>query len=111
MIKLLKCPECNKHLTYLTTSNECTEYEHVHINDVGDFVTTESNSNRQGAETYVCPKCDFESPIADNFIAEMKCNCEHLESSIEKYDGYDIEMCQHCGLVLSNEISSSELIT
>ena len=109
MIKLLKCPECNKHLTYLTTSNECTEYEHVHINDVGDFVTTESNSNRQGAETYVCPKCEYETYNANDFIAKFDCDCEHLESSIETYNGYDIEVCQHCGLVLSNEMT--ELIS
>ena len=105
MPNLLKCTKCNKHLTYLTTSTECTEYERVSINEVGDFVTTKSYTGGQGTETYTCPYCDFESPDADSFIAQIDCDCEHLESSIEKYDGYDIEVCQHCGLVLSNEIS------
>lgn len=105
MTKLLKCPKCEKHITYLSTSTECTEYEHACIDDIGNFVITESYTDDHCAQTYICPKCGFETHDYDNFITEIDCVCEHSESSIEKYGGYDIEVCQHCGLVISNEIA------
>ena len=54
-------------------------------------------------EIFECNKCDFESTCIDDFINEIKCDCNHKNTKAIMHNKKYIEICTHCGLIIQNE--------
>lgn len=102
MNTLLECPKCNKFLhTLVGFIDNCTVHHDYNIGEDGLIVKTSESIECNNEIEFACNQCGYHTQNVNEFIKDIACNCEHHYSSVNEYDGLDIEVCQRCGLVLS----------
>lgn len=108
MNKLLECPKCNVFLHTLTGFvDNCTMRHGYNINEDGLIEKTSQSIECNNNLEFACNQCGYHTQNANEFIKDIECNCEHHYSSVDEYDGFDVEVCQRCGLVLSKKPTKS----
>jgi hypothetical protein len=103
MVKLLKCPMCHKHIHTLKAKILCVEHADLCINGDGVVVKTDAYHNYENGAIYVCPHCEYQDDVLNVFIHDIDCDCEHNELTCIVFDGFDIEICGYCGMLISSE--------
>lgn len=110
MAASFKCPRCKVFLhTLAGFVDNCTIHYGYNINDNGDIVKTSESIECNNEIEFACNQCGYHTQNANEFIIDIECDCEHGNSTVEVYNGFDIEVCQRCGLVISTE--PTELIS
>lgn len=103
MTKLFKCPECGAFLHTLHGFIECTKHYNHNIDKDGAVIPVGESDSQHGTITYECSECNHCSENQNDFIADIECDCEHLESGWTLYQEHDYDICQRCGLVIDTE--------
>ena len=103
MLKLFKCPVCGKHIHTLWKRTNCVECHNVNIYGTGEAFKTGADYERHGDSVYSCPHCNYQDDTIDVFIHDVECECEHGVLTCDVYNGFDIEICEHCGMLISSE--------
>lgn len=103
MLKLFKCPVCGKHIHTLWKRTNCVECHNVNIYGTGESFKTDVDYERCSESIYMCPHCEYQNDKIDVFIHDVDCECDHNELECGIYNGFDIEICGHCGMLISSE--------
>lgn len=102
MTALLQCPKCEVFLHTLTGFvDNCTMQHGYNINEDGLIEQTSQSIECNNEIEFACNQCGYHTQNANEFIKDIECDCEHFYTSVDEYDGVDIEVCQRCGMVLS----------
>lgn len=102
MVKLLECPVCHKHIHTLKGKAPCLENADLCIDVDGTVVKVDTVYDYLSSVKYVCPHCGYVDNMLNAFIRDISCECEHLTLTEIVYDDTQMDICEHCGLVVSS---------